>query len=449
MDRARLQHLLARESAEAERRNPRSKAAYERADHLFGRVPMTWMNKTAGAFPRYLGTAQGARITDIDGHEYIDFCLGDTGAMAGHSPAVVAEAVQRRFTELGGATAMLPTEDAEWVGAELTRRFGLARWSFSLTATDANRWAIRLARAVTGRPKILVNSYSYHGSVDESLIVVGPDGRGAARPGNVGAPCDVTLTSRVAEFNDLEQLERELAHGDVAAVLMEPALTNIGIVLPEPGYLAGVRELTRRHGVLLINDETHTFSAGPGGCTAAWDLEPDMVTIGKAIGGGIPAGAYGLSAELADRLLGRSDLDLVDMGGVGGTLAGNALSVAAMRATLEHVLTEEAFERMDKLSERFESGVRAGIDAHRLPWSVSRLGARTEYRFADPAPRTGTESAAVADPELEDYLHLYLANRGILLTPFHNMALMCPATTVEDVDAHTDVFAAALAHLAG
>ncbi|MEU4083897.1 transaminase [Streptomyces aureus] len=449
MDRTRLQQLLARESAEAERRNPRSRAAYERAEHLFGRVPMTWMNKTAGAFPRYLDSARGARVTDIDGHEYIDFCLGDTGAMAGHSPEVVAEAVRTRFAESGGATAMLPTEDAEWVGAELTRRFGLARWSFSLTATDANRWSIRLARAVTGRPKILVNSYSYHGSVDESLIVVGPDGHGTARPGNVGAPCDVTLTSRVAEFNDLEQLERELAHGDVAAVLMEPALTNIGIVLPEPGYLEGVRDLTRRYGTLLINDETHTFSAGPGGCTAAWNLEPDMLTIGKAIGGGIPAGAYGLSAELADRLLGRDDLDLIDMGGVGGTLAGNALSTAATRATLEHVLTDAAFDAMARLSERFEAGVRAGIDAFGLPWSVSRLGARTEYRFADPAPRTGTESAAAADTELEDFLHLYLANRGILLTPFHNMALMCPATTEQDVDRHTEVFAAALGELAG
>ncbi|MFI1568603.1 transaminase [Streptomyces sp. NPDC020490] len=449
MDRSRLQDLLARERAEAVRRCPRSKDAYGRADHLFGRVPMTWMNKTAGPFPRYLATARGARVTDIDGHEYIDFCLGDTGAMAGHSPTVVAEAVRHRFADQGGATAMLPTEDAELVGAELTRRFGLARWSFSLTATDANRWAIRLARAVTGRPKILVNSYSYHGSVDESLIVVGPDGNGTARPGNVGAPCDVTLTSRVAEFNDLDQLERELAHGDVAAVLMEPALTNIGIVLPEPGYLAGVRELTRRHGTLLINDETHTFSAGPGGCTAAWGLEPDLLTIGKAIGGGIPAGAYGLSAELAERLLERDDLDLVDMGGVGGTLAGNALSMAAVRATLEHVLTDEAFARMDELSQRFEAGVRAGIEAHALPWSVSRLGARTEYRFADPAPRTGTESAAAADPDLEDFLHLYLANRGILLTPFHNMALMCPDTTEQDVDAHTELFAAALSELAG
>jgi glutamate-1-semialdehyde 2,1-aminomutase len=330
------------------------------------------------------------------------------------------------------------------VGAELSRRFGLPAWSFALTATDANRWAIRLLRAVSGRPRILVNSYCYHGSVDESLIVVGPDGRPRSREGNVGAPCDVTLTSRVAEFNDLDGLDRELAHGDVAAVLMEPALTNIGIVLPEPGYLDGVRELTRRHGTYLINDETHTFSAGPGGATAAWGLEPDVVTIGKAIAGGIPIGAYGLSADLAGALTGRSDLDLVDMGGVGGTLAGNPVSLAAARATLAEVLTDAAFTGMIAVATAFEDGIRKIIERDGLPWSVSRLGARVEYRFAAPAPRTGTASAACADPELEDFLHLYLANRGILLTPFHNMALMCPDTSPEDVDRHHDVFEAAL-----
>ena len=267
IDRSRLGSLLERERAEFVARNPRSHAAYKCSEHLFGRVPMTWMNKAAAGFPVYLAHARGARVTDIDGHEYVDLCLGDTGAMAGHSPAPTVAAVQRRFGELGGASAMLPTEDAEWVGAELSRRFGMAAWSFSLTATDANRWVLRLVRAVTGRPKILVNSYCYHGSVDESLIVVGPDGHGESREGNVGAPAPVTQTSRVAEYNDLAGLERELAAGDVAAVLMEPALTNIGIVLPEPGYLDGVRDLTRRFGVLLINDETHTFSAGPGGCT--------------------------------------------------------------------------------------------------------------------------------------------------------------------------------------
>jgi glutamate-1-semialdehyde 2,1-aminomutase len=449
IDRDTLTVMYARERADFVARHPRSAAAYERADHLFGRVPMTWMNKNAGGFPVYLDRAQGNRVWDIDGFEYVDFALGDTGAMAGHSPEATVAAIQHRISTQGGITTMLPTEDAEWVGAELTRRFGLERWSFSLTATDANRWAIRLARALTGRPKILFNSYCYHGSVDESLIVVGPDGEGMSRPGNVGEPVDVTETSRVAEFNDLEGLERQLAHGDVAAVLMEPALTNIGIVLPEPGYLEGVRELTRRYAVLLINDETHTFSAGPGGATKAWGLEPDMLIIGKSIAGGIPMGAYGLSAELADRALARTDLDLIDMGGVGGTLAGNPLSIAATRATLENVLTDGAFGQMIETATYFAAGVQSVMDRYSLPWSLSQLGARAEYRFVNPAPRNGTESAASADGELEDLIHLYLLNRGIMLTPFHNMALMSPVTTRADVDLHHGVFEAVVAELMG
>lgn len=447
IDRARLRALMAREQADFTERNPASRQAFAAADHLFGRVPMTWMNKRAGAFPLYLRAAKGARVTDLDGHDYVDFSLGDTAAMAGHSPAPTVEAVTRRFAEYGGASAMMPTEDAEWVGAELTRRFGLAKWSFALTATDANRWAIRIVRAITGRPRILFHSYCYHGSVDESLIVCGPDGEGVSREGNVGAPYDVTATSRVAEFNDVEGLERQLAHGDVAAVLMEPALTNIGIVLPEPGYLDKVRELTRAHGALLINDETHTFSAGPGGATALWGLDPDMLTIGKAIGGGVPAGAYGMSAEFAERVLARTDLDLVDMGGVGGTLAGNAMSMAAVRATLGEVLTDEAFAHMTALAGIFTEDVRAVIADTGLPWSIQRLGARAEYRFAAPAPVNGTASHAATDPELDDYLHLYLANRGILLTPFHNMALMCPDTTRADVDRHGVLFREAVEEL--
>jgi glutamate-1-semialdehyde 2,1-aminomutase len=447
IDRDRLARLHQRELAAFAERNPKSAAAYENATHLFGRVPMTWMNKKAGGFPLYLATARGNRVTDLDGNEYLDFALGDTGAMAGHSPAAVIDGIGRRIYERGGLTTMLPTEDAEWVGAELTRRFGVDRWSFALTATDANRWAIRLVRALTDRPKILFHSYCYHGSVDESLIVAGPDGEGMSRPGNVGAPVDVTETSRVAEFNDLEGLERQLAHGDVAAVLIEPALTNIGIVLPEAGYHDGVRALTRRYGALLIVDETHTFSAGPGGATLAWGLDPDVVVIGKAIGGGIPSAAYGLSAELADRALGRTDLDLVDMGGVGGTLAGSPLSVAAMRATLENVLTDAAFEGMIATATVYTAGIQRIIDEHDLPWSITQLGARAEYRFVTPSPRNGTESYAAADGDLEDFLHLYLANRGILLTPFHNMALMSPDTTEEDVQAHLDVFEAAVTDL--
>lgn len=445
--RDRLSALLARERNSFAERNPRSRAAMDVARrNVLGGVPMTWMLKAAGGFPVFLDRARGARVTDIDGHEYVDFCLGDTGAMAGHSPPATVRAVERRLAELGGATAMLPTEDAAAVGAELAERFGLPSWSFTLSATDANRWLLRLCRHVTGRPKVLVFSYSYHGSVDESFVVVTPDGS-RSRAGNVGPPVDPTSTTRVVEFNDAAALERELGHDDVACVLMEPALTNIGIVLPQPGYLAAVREITRRHGTLLVNDETHTFSLGPGGATRAWGLEPDAVSIGKAIAGGVPAGAYGLTAELADRVLGLRDADIVDTGGVGGTLAGNALSLAAARATLEEVLTAEAFKRMTDLARRFEAGVREVVAAHDLPWSVVPLGARVEYRFTASPPLDGGSSAAAADPDLDDYLHVALANRGVLMTPFHNMALMCPDTTEADVDRHTEAFAAAVGEL--
>lgn len=449
IDRNRLAELNALEMATFAARNPKSKAAYAKADHLFGRVPMTWMNKKAGGFPVYFDRAVGNRIWDIDGNEYIDFALGDTGAMAGHSAPAVVDAITHRVKDLGGMTTMLPTEDAEWVAANLTERFGMAKWSFSLTATDANRWAIRLVRAITGKPKILFNAYCYHGSVDEALIVVGPDGEGMSRPGNVGSPVDVTETSRVAEFNDLQGLERQLKNGDVAAVLMEPAMTNIGIVLPEPGYLAGVRALTRKYDALLIIDETHTFSAGYGGMTKRDELEPDLFVIGKAIAGGIPTGTYGLSESFAAKVLERTDLDLVDMGGVGGTLAGNPLQVAAMRATLESVLTEEAFEKMIDLATYYTDAVNGLFEKYDLPWSINQLGARAEYRFAKPYPISGTAAYESADGELEDFLHLYLANRGVLLTPFHNMALMCPTTTKADVDRHQEVFEEAIVALVG
>ena len=449
INRTRLAELAESERAVFAERNPRSQAAYDRADHLFGRVPMTWMNKKAGGFPLYLDRAVGNRIWDIDGHEYVDFALGDTGSMAGHSAPAVVAAISERISATGGLTTMLPTEDAEWVGAELTRRFGMDKWSFSLTATDANRWAIRLVRAITGKPKILFHSYCYHGSVDESLIVVGPDGEGMSRPGNVGSPVDVTVTSRVAEMNDLVGLERQLAHGDIAAVLIEPALTNIGIVLPVPGYLEGVRALTRKYDALLIIDETHTFSAGPGGMTKRDNLDPDIVVIGKSIAGGIPTGTYGLSADFAARVLERTDLDLIDMGGVGGTLAGNPLQVAAMRATLEKVLTDDAFATMIDTATVFTDGMNEIFDRYRLPWAINQLGARAEYRFARPYPINGTEANAAADAELEDYIHVALMNRGIMLTPFHNMALMCPTTSLADVAAHHAAFEEVIRELLG
>ncbi|MEZ5183309.1 MAG: transaminase [Acidimicrobiales bacterium] len=449
VDRSRLAALLEVErTAYAEARPRSQELAAAAAEHLVGGVPMTWMAKWAGGFPLYLAEAHGSRITDVDGHTYVDFALGDTGAMAGHSPAPTIAAVQRQVAEVGGITAMLPTPDAAWVAGELTRRFGLPHWSFALSATDANRWALRLARLVTRRPMVACFSYSYHGTVDETFAVRTADGSTVARAGNVAPAVDPAVTTRAVEWNDLATVEAALADEQVAVLITEPALTNIGIVLPEPGFLDGLRELCDRTGTLLLIDETHTLSAGPGGCTRAWGLRPDIVTLGKSFAGGIPIGAYGLSPNVARRLHDEvvgGDADIVDVGGVGGTLAGNALSLAAARATLGEVLTDEAFVGMIELATRFTAGVQDTLDRHDLPWTVTQLGARSEYRFARPAPRTGTESAAAHDDDLEEYLHLAMANRGILLTPFHNMALMAPSTEAADVDRHTDAFAEVVA----
>ena len=401
-------------------------------------VPMPWMIRWAGGFPVFAADAQGAGFRDVDGREYVDFCLGDTGAMTGHSPEPTVRAVAQQAAR--GITLMLPSEDALWVGQELTRRFGLARWQFALTATDANRFAIRLARELTGRPKILVFNWCYHGTVDETFATL-DGGTVRSREGNVGPPVPLSETTRVVEWNDVEGLERELQQGDVACVLTEPALTNIGIVLPEPGFHDALRELTRRTGTLLIVDETHTLCAGPGGYTAAHGLEPDLLTVGKAIAGGIPAAAYGFSLDVAERLEALLPRDeRADVGGIGGTVAANVLSLAAMRATLADVLTNDAFERMIALGERFERGVADAIDRHGLPWHVTRLGCRVEYLFSSDRPHNGSEAAAAGDPELDRLIHLYALNRGILLTPFHNMALLSPATTEQDVDTHTAVF---------
>jgi glutamate-1-semialdehyde 2,1-aminomutase len=448
VDRERLARLMAAETNHFEAANPRSRALWERAKaSLPGGVPMNWMVKWAGPWPLFVESANGARFTDVDGHGYVDFCLGDTGAMAGHGPEATLRAVERQLPR--GITHMLPTEDAIVAADELRRRFGLPWWQFTLTATDANRFAIRLARHITGRSKILVHHHNYHGSVDETFASIGPGGSVVSRPGNIGRPVPPSETTRVVEINDLDGLERELAHGDVAAALMEPALTNVGIVLPDPGYHEAVRELTHRHGTLLINDETHTICAGPGGYTAAHHLEPDMLTIGKTIGGGIPAGAYGFSEAVEARIEAMVERDEADIGGIGGTLAGNALSMAAIRATLTEVLTDEAFARMIPLAERWEAGVNGVLAAHGVPWHVTRLGARAEYHFRADRPHNGSDLAAAADPELERFLHLWAMNRGVLMTPFHNMALMSPATTEADVDRHTEVFEAAVEALFG
>jgi glutamate-1-semialdehyde 2,1-aminomutase len=442
IDRSNLAVLLDRERKTYSENHQKSFALYKDAKNLFGGVPMPWMNKWVGGFPLYMQGAKGNIITDVDGNEYIDFALGDTAAMTGHSPDASVKAIIDRMQDLGGITTMMPTEDAQWVGAELTRRF-----SFTVSATDANRWAIRLARLATGKSKILVFSYCYHGSVDETFGVLDNEGNTVARPGNVAPPVPIEQTTRVVEFNDLPALEAALKHGDIAAILTEPALTNIGIVLPEPGYLEGMRELATKYGALLMIDETHTISAGYGGMTLRDNLDPDIFIIGKSIGAGIPSGAYGFTQKVVDLINSHTEADLVDVGGVGGTLAGNALSLAAMRATLGEVLTEQAFDHMIQLATRYTDQVNAALDEYGVPWSISQLGARAEYRFTYPAPKTGTEAMHAGDDELDEYMHLFMCNRGVLMTPFHNMALMCPTTTQEQVDRHGMLFAQAMSEL--
>ena len=447
IDRARLQSLMQREQKKFVDERPKSKALFERArKSLLAGVPMNWMVKWAGAFPPFVREAQGAHFFDVDGHRYTDFCLGDTGAMTGHSPFATVKAAEEQMRR--GITLMLPGEDAIVVAEELQKRFALPYWQFALTATDANRFSIRLARQITGRPKILVFHWCYHGTVDESFITLRADGTAGPRPGNIGPPVDPAVTTKVVEFNDVDALEKALAPGDVACVLAEPAMTNVGIVHPAPGYHAALRELTRKYGTLLIIDETHTICAGPGGYTRAENLEPDGIVFGKAIGAGIPGAAYGFSQEVADRIVAKQELENCDVGGIGGTLAGNALSLAAMRATLTKVLTKEAFDRMIPLAQRWTDGVAKEIAKAELPWHVTRLGCRAEYMFG-PEPKNGAEAHNAMDFELERFMHLYAMNRGILLTPFHNMALMCPQTENEDVDRHTKVFRDAVGELRG
>ncbi len=448
VDRAKLESAIASEERTFATRTSRSRVMFEESKQvLLGGVPMSWMNKWVGGYPVFFARAKGSTITDVDGNSYIDFSLGDTGAMAGHSPEATADAVSERTRGSGGITTMLPNSDAAAVGRNLRERFGLEYWQFTLSATDSNRFALRLARQVTGRKKILVFSWCYHGTVDETFVTL-VDGMTRSRAGNVGPAVDPSLTTVAVEFNDIEGVRKALAGGEIAAILTEPALTNIGIVLPEDGFLAAVGEAAREAGAVYILDETHTFSAGWGGAGSLFGVRPDMLTIGKSLGGGVPFGAYGLSADMARLVASQPDADYVDTGGIGGTLAGNALSLGAARATLEGVFTRDNFARMIALATRFREGVEAAIERHRLPWTVAQLGARTEYRFRSPQARNGAESAAGADDALDTYLHLFMMNRGVLMTPFHNMALMSPATTEDQVDSHTKFFDEACAAIA-
>jgi len=444
-----LARLFGEESDRFARAHPRAAQLAARASgSLVGGVPMSWMQRWASPVPPYAASARGAAITDVDGHQYLDLALGDTAAMAGHAPAPLTRAIAAQLEN--GATTMLPSEAAIDAAEELTRRFGLPLWQLCLTATDANRFVLRIARAVTKRPKVLVHNWCYHGTVDETFAIAAPGGSAGAaqaRPGNTGPQVDPSITTRVVEINDLVATEAALAAGDVAAILIEPALTNIGIVLPDPGYHAALRTLATKYGALLIADETHTISLGPGGATAAWSLQPDLLVIGKAIAGGLPGAAYGMRRELAEQIAAELKRDEIDTGGIGGTVSGSVLSAVAIRTTLREVLTDDAFPQMIATASRWADGVVEVLTRHDIPWSVTRLGARAEYHFTPEAPRSGAEAAAAVHHEMERYLHLHALNRGIIMTPFHNMALFSPATPADAADRHTTAFDEAISAL--
>jgi glutamate-1-semialdehyde 2,1-aminomutase len=431
LSRERVAALLQRERERYRAERARSAAAEPRLRaHWLDGAPMHWMTDWALPFPLVIRAACGATLIDVDDRTLADFCLGDTGAMFGHSPPAVMEAVVRQASR--GFTYMLPLEASVRAGELLSQRFGLPCWQMTQTATDANRAVVRWARALTARPKILLFDGCYHGSLEDTLVRL-DDGRVVRRDGQVGAVADFARHARVVEFNDLAALERELAHRDVACLLAEPVMTNAGMVLPQPQFWPEAQALCARYGALLAIDETHTLSSGPAGCARRIGLAPDFFIVGKAIAGGVACAVYGFSAELAARMSEHLATKPAGHSGMGATLAANALATAALAANLEHVMTETAYAHMLELAARLAGGLNDCIARRRRPWSVVSVGARTELTFAATPAVTARQSLAAADPLLERTLHLYLLNRGVLITPFHNMMLVSPATTEAQV----------------
>lgn len=446
INRTKLKSQFEKEVRLFEEIHPKSKALYlEAKDNLLQGVPLNWMVRWMGGFPIFVNKAKGAHFTCVDGHDYVDFCLGDTGSLVGHAPELAAKSIAEQFKK--GATYMLPTEDAIWNGKELERRFKVKYWQFSTSATDADRFALRIARRVTGRSKILVFNWCYHGTVDETIASLSPEGKVIARRGSIGYPVDPSITTKVVEWNDVDALENALKDRDVAAVLAEPVMTNIGVVFPAPGFHDEMRRLTQKYGTLLIIDETHTMCAGIGGYTKEYDLDPDMVTLGKFVASGIPAGAYGLSERIAPKAAAEIESEFGYAKGIGGTLAANALTMAVMRTTLSEILNEEFYKKAIPLAERFNEGVNKVIREFGLPWSTTQLGCRTEYIFSREPSKNGSDAAAAKDNDLDWYMHLACLNRGVTMTPFHNMALITNATTEKDVDKHTAVMREAVQNI--
>jgi glutamate-1-semialdehyde 2,1-aminomutase len=428
----RLAAFAAREARRYAQSRPKSaQALAERASAFLNGVPMHWMRDWPMPHLPLVAKAKGARITDIDGYGVDDFCLGDTGSMFGHSPKPVADAIRKQASR--GLTYMLPTKSALKAGQLLTERFGDFRWQIATTATDANRFALRVARAVTGRPKVLVFNGCYHGTLDDTMVTL-QEGRTVNRPGLVGQVQDLSLGAVVCEFNDLAGVESALAQGDVAAILTEPVMTNSCMVLPEAGFLEGLRALSLRYGSLLVIDETHTISSGFGGYARLHALKPDLFVVGKCVAGGMPTAVWGMTDAVATRFNAYDAARASGHSGMGTTLSGNPMQFACLVATLSKVMTADAYERMEKGAARLSSGLQTSIEKHNAPWHVVRVGARVEFICAPGPLRNGAEAAAAHRPQVEAALHTGLLNRGCLIAPFHNMMLVSPVTKRRQID---------------
>ena len=428
----RLEKLAQREAKRYAAARPKAKAALAKgADAFLGGVPLHWMTDWPMPHLPLVARAKGARLTDIDGYEIDDFCLGDTGSMFGHSPAPVAKAIRHQATR--GLTYMLPTEDALEAGRLLQEVFGPFRWQIATTATDANRFAIRVARAITGRPKILVFNGCYHGTVDDVMVELS-GGKTQNRQGLMGQVADLTLGATAVEFNDLAAVESALKTGEIAAILTEPVMTNSCMVLPDAGFHDGLRLLSRRYGALLIIDETHTISSGLGGYTAVHSLSPDMFVVGKCVAGGMPTAVWGMTDEIAQRYEEANAARPSGHSGMGTTLSANPMQFACLKATLGEVMTAKNYAHMEKLAERLAHGLAAVVARHKAPWHVVRVGARVEFICAPGPLKNGTEAGHAHQPQVEAALHTALLNRGSLIAPFHNMMLVSPATKKRQVD---------------
>jgi len=439
--------MLEREAKLYVQRNPKSQAlSAEASRHWLRGVPMHWMVDWGLPFPLFIERAQGVSLRDADGHSYVDFCLGDTGAMFGHSPKPVADCLAREGAK--GLTTMLPSPEAVEVGKLLEQRFGLPFWQVTATASDANRAVIRWARAITGRKKILIFNHCYHGCVDDTFVTA-DGGQLKIVDGLVGEPRDLTAFTKVVEFNDVPALEAALRTGDVACVLAEPVMTNVGMVLPDEGFLETLRALTKATGTLLIFDETHTLTSSPGGYARSVNIAPDALVFGKPIAGGIPAALYGFSREAAERIQNYLNRRSQGRSGIGTTLSGSRIQMALIKTVLEEFMTDKVFEASITLAQRLERGVADVIIKHSLPWHVTRVGARVEFMCVPKPPKNGFEASQVIHRPIDEAVHRYLLNRGVVITPFHNMMLVCPSTTEAHVNQLLEALEACIAELQG